>query len=412
MTHVLKIKKIKHFLYDILESKPVSSFHRPFTFFIDELKDPNPYDIENFPPAVDQITYNFYQKFFDDQYEYTSNLSIFQLLSQRAYTCRGDQLLNKFAKNNRNELNVLLEKWYNGRPRYLSYFDKTPFHPLFIPWIIRSINEQKDIEEIKKEMNEKMNEKIKVMDIEIAKEREKMSICNVLFQTETETEIKKKSLQDAFKEVFENQRTDFPIYFIYFHWIEIEKCRKVDHYVTELIDDYSKELSCIIKGAPFIPVGLTVYKGIKNNGNKVKEYDIWDKNFHIEGFFSTSLRKEISTDFAGDKCCLLTVIVKASLFRGLFMEINTHYEGEYEILFDNDFIGYENIIPKNYDSTKREYRVELDLKFLDEDEKEDEKEEISKPKRKISEKKNSTPKRPKKNLFKIRVNKGGGRHMA
>ena len=254
-------------------------------------------------------------------------------------------------------------------------------------------------------MNEKMNEKIKVMDIEIAKEREKMSICNVLFQTETETEIKKKSLQDAFKEVFENQRTDFPIYFIYFHWIEIEKCRKVDHYVTELIDDYSKELSCIIKGAPFIPVGLTVYKGIKNNGNNVKEYDIWDKNFHIEGFFSTSLRKEISETFAGDNCCLLTVIVKASLFRGLFMEINTHYEGEYEILFDNDFIGYENIIPKNYDSTEREYRVELDLKYLDEDEKEDEKEEISKPKRKISEKK-STPKRPKKNLFKIKsVNK-------
>jgi hypothetical protein len=91
------------------------------------------------------IRYDFYTEMFNEQYKYTSNLTIFQLLSQRAYTCRGDQLLNKFAKNNRDELNVLLEKWYNERPHYLSYSDRTPFHPLFIPWIIRSINEHKDI---------------------------------------------------------------------------------------------------------------------------------------------------------------------------------------------------------------------------------------------------------------------------
>jgi hypothetical protein len=84
------------------------------------------------------------------------------------------------------------------------------------------------------------------MDIKIAKEREEMSIFNVLFQTETETETTKKLLKNKFKNICENQRTDFPIYFIYFHWIEIKKCRKVDHYVSELIDDYSRELSCII----------------------------------------------------------------------------------------------------------------------------------------------------------------------
>jgi hypothetical protein len=56
MSYQIEIKKIKRFLYDILESKPVSSFHRPFKCFIDELKDPNPYDIKIFKGGpVDKI---------------------------------------------------------------------------------------------------------------------------------------------------------------------------------------------------------------------------------------------------------------------------------------------------------------------------------------------------------------------